>query len=134
VATVYRLLGVSLSGYYAWRKQGLSQRAQRDRELWEMIRRAHTESRETYGAPRIHAELRAQGVRVSRKRVAQLMCQAGLAGVSRRRKKRTIRVILKRSRHRIWGNGTSLLRGRMNFGLRTSLMFLLERAFFILRW
>jgi len=54
-----------------------------------MIRRIHTESRETYGAPRIHAELRAQGVRVSRNRVARLMRQAGLAGVSRRRKKGT---------------------------------------------
>ena len=54
-----------------------------------MIRRIHTESRETYGAPRIHAELRAQGVRVSRNRVARLMRQAGLAGVSRRRKRRT---------------------------------------------
>ena len=54
-----------------------------------MIRRIHTESRETYGAPRIHAELRAQGVRVGRKRVARLMRQAGLAGVSRRRKKGT---------------------------------------------
>ncbi len=52
-----------------------------------MIRRIHTGSWGTYGAPRIHAELRAQGVRVSRKRVARLMCQAGLAGVSRRRKK-----------------------------------------------
>ena len=89
MATMCRLLGVSLSGYYAWRKRGLSQRARRDRELLEMIRRVHMESRGTYGAPRIHVELQAQGVRVSRKRVARLMRQAGLAGVSRRRKKRT---------------------------------------------
>jgi len=89
VATMCRLLGVSPSGYYAWRKRELSQRARRDRELLGMIRRIHTGSRGTYGAPRIHAELRAQGVRVGRKRVARLMRQAGLAGVSRRRKRRT---------------------------------------------
>ncbi len=91
VATMCRLLGVSPSGYYAWRKRGPSQRARRDRELLEMIRRIHTESRGTYGAPRIHAELKAAGVEVSRKRVARLMRQAGLAGVSRRRKKGTTR-------------------------------------------
>ena len=89
MATMCRLLGVSPSGYYAWRKRELSQRARRDRELLGMIRRIHTGSRGTYGAPRIHAELRAQGVRVGRKRVARLMRQAGLAGVSRRRKKGT---------------------------------------------
>ena len=89
VATMCRLPGVSPGGYYAWRKRGPSRHAQRDRELLEMIRRIHTEGRETYGAPRIHAELRAQGVRVGRKRVARLMRQAGLAGVSRRRKKGT---------------------------------------------
>ena len=88
VATMCRLLGVSPSGYYAWRKRELSQRARRDRELLGMIRRIHTGSRGTYGAPRIHAELRAQGVRVGRKRVARLMRQAGLAGVSRREEER----------------------------------------------
>ncbi len=49
----------------------------------------HARSRGTYGAPRIHAELRAQGIRVGRKRVARLMREAGLEGVSRRRKRRT---------------------------------------------
>ncbi len=89
VAAMCRVLGVSPSGYYAWRKRGSCRRAQRDRELLEMIRRVHAESRGTYGAPRVHAELRVQGVRVGRKRVAWLMRRDGLAGVSRRRKKRT---------------------------------------------
>ena len=49
------------------------------------IRAAHAASRGTYGAPRIHAELTAKGMRVGRKRVARLMSQTGLAGVSRRK-------------------------------------------------
>jgi putative transposase len=49
------------------------------------IRAAHTASRGTYGAPRIHADLAAKGLRVGRKRIARLMARAGLAGVSRRR-------------------------------------------------
>jgi putative transposase len=85
VATMCRVLEVSPSGYYAWRVRPPSARAQRDGELLERILAIHAESRGTYGAPRVHAELRAQGVRVSRKRVARLMRQAGLCGVSRRR-------------------------------------------------
>ena len=80
-----RVLGVSPSGYYAWRKRAASARAQEDQRLLRQIRTAHEASRGTYGAPRIHAELQALGVAVSRKRVARLMRQAGLAGVSRRR-------------------------------------------------
>ena len=84
-----RVLGVSPSGYYAWRSRGLSARARRDEELREAIRAIHEASRGTYGVPRVHAELAAQGCRVSRKRVARLMREAGLAGVSRRRGVRT---------------------------------------------
>jgi putative transposase len=72
------------SGYYAWQSRPLSARAQADRELLEQIRRIHDRSRGTYGAPRIHAELAAEGVHIGRKRVARLMQAAGLAGVSRR--------------------------------------------------
>jgi putative transposase len=79
-----RLLGVSLSGYYAWAKRQPSQRSRADAALLAQIRAAHAASRGTYGAPRIHAELAANGVRVGRKRVARLMSAAGLAGVSRR--------------------------------------------------
>ena len=85
VATVCRVLGVSASGYYAWQVRPLSARAQADWTLSTQIRAIHARSRGTYGAPRVHAELRAQGVHVGRKRVARLMRQAQLAGVSRRR-------------------------------------------------
>ena len=84
VATVCRVLGVSASGYYAWQHRPRSARAQADRALLEQIRAIHERSRGTYGAPRIHAELAAQGVHIGRKRVARLMQAAGLAGVSRR--------------------------------------------------
>jgi putative transposase len=84
VATTCRVLGVSTSGYYAWQVRPLSGRTQADRALLEQIREIHARSRGTYGAPRIQAELAAQGTHVGRKRVARLMQAAGLAGVSRR--------------------------------------------------
>ena len=89
VATMCRVLGVSPSGYYAWRGRGRSCRARRDEELRAMIRRIHRDSHGTYGMPRVHAQLLAGGCRVGRKRVARLMREAGLAGVSRRRGTRT---------------------------------------------
>ncbi len=58
-----RLLGVSRSGYYAWRKRPPSERARYDAVLSEKIETIHRNSRATYGAPRIHAELRAIGIR-----------------------------------------------------------------------
>ena len=80
------VLDVSRSGYYAWRRRGQSVRARQDAELAERIRKIHEESRGTYGAPRVHAELLlGQAIRCSRKRVARLMRLAGLAGVHRRR-------------------------------------------------
>jgi putative transposase len=84
VATVCRVLGVSASGYYAWRHRPWSARAQADRALLEQIRAIHEHSRGTYGAPRIQAELAARGIHIGRKRVARLLQAAGLAGVSRR--------------------------------------------------
>jgi len=84
-----RVLGVSPSGHYAWRKRPLSARARADIELSAEIQAIHRESRGTYGAPRIHAELAARGVRLGRKRVARLMRGAGLHGVSRRKQFRT---------------------------------------------
>lgn len=91
VATMCRVLGVSSSGYYAWRSRTASERQQADAELTKKIRAVHARSRGTYGAPRIHAELLAEGTRVGRKRVARLMRAEGLAGVSRRRGVRTTR-------------------------------------------
>ena len=79
------LLGVSPSGYYAWVKRRPSRRSQSDAVLITQIRAAHEASRGTYGAPRVHVELAAQGIRVGRKRVARLMARIGLTGVSRRK-------------------------------------------------
>jgi putative transposase len=85
IATMCRVLGVSASGYYAWQQRQASTRSLEDAELLEQIRRFHQRSRGTYGTPRIHRDLRAAGVRVGRKRVARLLKQAGLRGVSRRK-------------------------------------------------
>jgi len=84
VATMCRVLGVSPGGYYAKLKRPRSARATADAELSARIAEIHRRSRQTYGAPRIHAELQEQGIRVGCKRVARLMCAAGLRGVSRR--------------------------------------------------
>ena len=89
VATMCRVLEVSTSGYYAWRNRELSARAVSDATLLAKIREIHARSRGTYGAPRIHAELEAEGIRVSRKRVGRLMREAGLQGAHRRRAPRT---------------------------------------------
>jgi putative transposase len=80
-----RVLEVSRSGYYAWLKAAPSERKEEDEVLTKKIRAAHSQSKGTYGAPRVHAELHATGTRTSRKRVARLMREAGLQGVSRRR-------------------------------------------------
>src|SRR5437667_3155168 len=85
IATMSRLLEVSASGYYAWRKREPSARAISDAALLDRIQVIHQKSRGTYGVPRVHAELQAEGIHVGRKRVARLMRQAGLAGASRRK-------------------------------------------------
>ena len=78
-------LGVSTSGYYAWRTREPSARACADEALQNRIVEIHAGSRGTYGVPRIHAELAADGVRTGRKRVSRLMRRAGIEGISRRR-------------------------------------------------
>jgi putative transposase len=85
IATMCRVLGVSASGYYARLKRPPSARARADAELSARIAAIHQSSRATYGAPRIHAELAAEGLHVGCKRVARLMTSAGLHGVSRRK-------------------------------------------------
>src|SRR4029450_2016285 len=89
VATLCRVLGVSPSGYYAWRNRPLSRRAREDVELTARVDAIHRASRGTYGAPRIHAELAALGIHVGRKRVARLMRALGVHGISRRKWPRT---------------------------------------------
>jgi len=85
VRTMCRVLGVSPSGYYAWRERAPSPRALEDAVLTERIRAIHSASDGNYGSPNIHAELRDEGTRVGRKRVARLMRRAHIRGVSRRR-------------------------------------------------
>jgi transposase InsO family protein len=89
VAQLCRVLRVAPSGYYAWQHRRPSARAEANAALTEQIRAVHDRSRCTYGAPRVHAELRAGGQRVSRKRVARLMRAAGLVGRPPRRFRRT---------------------------------------------
>lgn len=69
VAMMCRVLQVSESGYHAWRTRPRSRRATEDGELLELIQGIYDASRATYGAPRVHAELSAQGIHVGRKRV-----------------------------------------------------------------
>jgi len=88
ISRLCSVLGVSRVGFYAWRERRPSARELRDRELEQLIRAVFIDSRETYGAPRVHAELRARGVRVGKKRVARLMRRLELEGVSRRGKRR----------------------------------------------
>jgi putative transposase len=86
VSLLCRVLGVSRAGYYAWTRRPPSARVTSNQVLLEQIRQVHQRSRGTYGAPRIHAELRLDhGVQVGRKRVARLMRSAGLVGCHRRR-------------------------------------------------
>ena len=93
VSLLCRLLEVSRSGYYAWRSRLPSERARFDAVLSEKIETIHRNSRATYGAPRVHAELRAIGIRCGRKRVARLMRRAKLRGCLRGRRMRTTHCI-----------------------------------------
>jgi len=88
VAVACRVLHVSTSGYYEWRDRRPSARAVADEALRVQIVAIHAMSRGSYGAPRVHAELRlGRGVRCGRKRVARLMRIAALHGIYRRRGK-----------------------------------------------
>lgn len=85
-----RCLGLSRSAFYAWRARGRSSaRAADDAKLLPRIHQIHARSRGTYGSPRVHAQLRRDGVRTSRKRVERLMRVAGLRGRIRRRFRKT---------------------------------------------
>jgi putative transposase len=91
IRAMCRVLEVSSSGYYAWRRRVISVRKKEDEKLQQRIGAIFHGSRQTYGAPRIHAELQDEGTAVSRKRVARLMKESGLAGVSRRKRAVTTR-------------------------------------------
>ncbi len=85
VSALCRCVGLSTSGYYAWQQRLPSARAQADQALGDRIEAIHSTSKGTYGVPRIHAELGAEGTHVGRKRVARLMRARGIQGVSRRK-------------------------------------------------
>lgn len=85
VAVICRLLAVSPSGYYASLERPVSAHGQRDRDLAEKVSAAHIASKRRYGSPRIHADLKAAGQRVARKRVARIMRENKLAARTRRR-------------------------------------------------
>jgi putative transposase len=89
VSLLCRVLGVSRSGFHASERRPRCARALTDASLTERIRQIHERSRGTYGAPRVHAEFRREGVRVGRKRVERLMRSCGLSGLVRRRRGRT---------------------------------------------
>jgi len=89
IIVLCRVLRVSRAGYYAWAGRGASARVQADEELSAQIKATHERSRGTYGVPRVHAALRAAGVRTSRRRVGRLMRAASLVGRHRRRRART---------------------------------------------
>lgn len=92
VSRLCRVLGVPRASYYAWKAAKPGPRAVQDAKLTGKIRQIHKASRGTYGAPRIHAELRlGHGICVARKRVARLMRQAGLQGRYWRRRHQTTR-------------------------------------------
>src|SRR5438874_2311407 len=84
IAAMARVLGVSKAGYYAWLQRPPSARATADAALLKRIKTVHASSRQTYGAPRVHADLHGHGERHSCKRIARLMREAGLVGASHR--------------------------------------------------
>ncbi len=89
IGLMCEVLGVSRSGYYAWRKCTPSARAKSDAQLAVEIAGTHKRSRSTYGSPRVHAELRARGVRVGKKRIERLMRENGIQARRKRRFRRT---------------------------------------------
>lgn len=90
-----RVLGVSVSGYYAQRQRPPSARAEANAVLVEQIRRVHADSRQTYGSPRLHAALRQQAIICNHKRVERLMRLHGIRGCDRRKR----RPVTTQSRH-----------------------------------
>jgi putative transposase len=78
VAFLCQRYKVSRSGFYAWERRARSRRSRDDEELSAEIARIHRDSRATYGSPRVHEQLKREGVRCSNKRVVRLMCAQGL--------------------------------------------------------
>lgn len=101
VAILCRLLGVTRQGYYAFEKRRRSARVDGDEALRHRIRTLHAESRGTYGSPRVHAALRAEGFRIGKGRVERVLRGLGLQGRIRRRWRVTTRA---NPKHAVVGN------------------------------
>jgi hypothetical protein len=95
ITVMCRVLGVSRSGYYAWRKRPVSPRKMANDKLLGQIKEVYQKSRQTYGSPRIHAELVGQGIKCGRNRVARLMRLHNV----RAKQKRTFKVKTTDSNH-----------------------------------
>ena len=133
IAAMARVLGVSKAGYDAWLQRPPSARATADAALLKRIKTVHAGSRQTYGAPRVHADLHGHGERHSRKRIARLMREAGLVGASHRHggpttTRRETRMTGPRP---TWSTATSTLPDRTSCGSPTSLMCRQWRGFSI---
>lgn len=89
IETACAVLGVSVSGFYAWKRRPASRRQSDDMVLLAHIRAEFSTSNETYGSPRMHAELKEQGLGVGRHRVARLMSENGLKARQKARFRRT---------------------------------------------
>lgn len=89
VGVLCEVLAVSRSGFYAWKGRPVAAKVKADAHLTVQIAGVHQGSRGTYGSPRVHAELRAKGLRLGRKRVERLMRQSGLQARQKRRFRRT---------------------------------------------
>ena len=101
IIAMCNVLGVSESGFYAWRKRPACQRTREDAQLRQEIRQVFLTHRGRYGSPRIHMELKDQGRSISRKRVARLMREAAL---SARRKQRRVLTTRREASHPVAPN------------------------------
>ncbi len=82
------LHGVSTSGFYAWRRRPLSDRAQEDKQLLGKIEKIHAASHQTYGSPRVFQALKQAGETIGKRRVERLMQYNGIQGCSTKRYRR----------------------------------------------
>jgi hypothetical protein len=123
VEPVLRVLGVSVSTFYGWvaRRRHASPRDIEETWLGEQIQRIHASSDKAYGSPKVWAQLRREGIRVSRKRVEQLMRQAGLQARSSATASAPAPAATPRPRpHRTWSTVTSRPTRPTGCGLRIS--------------
>ena len=89
ILVLCEVLGVSRSGFHAWQQRPCSPRLRSDAHLATQVAAVHKRSRGTYGSPRVHAELKAKGVRVGKKRIARLMRENGIQARCKRRFRKT---------------------------------------------